>query len=93
MHRDCANKVIDGIAKLHQQGERTGASIRWIWELNQNAVDSGATSITIEITEKHIDFKHNGHEFTVYDLFQIVRQSSLKERIQTSEFKEGLNPK
>ena len=73
MHRDCANKVIDGIAKLQQQGEKTGASIRWIWELTQNAVDSGATSIIIEITDKFIDFKHNGHEFSAYDLFQIIR--------------------
>lgn len=69
-----ADKLIQGFEKLEENHAK-----RAIWELFQNAIDlSEQCEVIITITEKTIEFKHNGKPFTANTLSSLIKQVSSK---------------
>ena len=61
---------------------------RWIWELLQNAKDTVSVEdkvdIEIIITDKYLDFSHNGGFFTARNITNLVHQISSKEGTEST---------
>jgi hypothetical protein len=78
-YRQLAQKLSQHIENL---AEDPNTRIRWVWELIQNAKDVpnkfGKVFISIEITDTHLRFSHNGDPFRSSDLESIVSQYSSK---------------
>lgn len=69
-----ANKIIQGIKNLNNDDYD-----RAIWELFQNAIDlSKECHITVRLTDKTLDFCHNGELFTPMTLDCLFKQVSSK---------------
>lgn len=85
-----ANKIMDLLEKLQLDNDET-SSLRWIWELVQNAKDvvncTGKVNINISFDDisKIIKFEHNGRLFTTKNLVYLIEQVSTKERVNSGE--------
>lgn len=85
LETNVANKIMDLLEKLQLNNDET-SSLRWIWELIQNAKDvansTGKVNINISLDEdaKVIKFEHNGKLFTTKNLVYLIEQVSTKER-------------
>lgn len=87
-----ANKIMDLLEKLKLDNDEN-SSLRWVWELIQNAKDvvnkTGKVNINISFDqdEKIIKFEHDGKLFTTKNLVYLIEQVSTKERMKLG--KEG----
>lgn len=71
--------------RLRQLNQPTKSDCkRWFWELLQNADDSEASEISINITDKIVEFTHNGVPFNANTLFGLLYKFSSKSQNDTS---------
>lgn len=81
-------KLIDNLPKriakdiLFEFAEpNANATKRWIWELLQNAKDCAFTEgvdVKIQLTDKYIEFSHNGMPFSEEDIIGLLTKDSSK---------------
>ena len=65
--------------RLRQLNQPTESDCkRWFWELLQNADDSKATEVSININQRTVDFIHNGNPFNADTLFGLLYKFSSK---------------
>jgi len=54
---------------------------RWIWETPTNARDVATETgvvVSIEVTDSHLAFRHNGKPFDVHDVIHLIYHGSTK---------------
>lgn len=82
-NRSIADKILGRLRELKQTVKNNYG--RWAWELLQNAKDSVAdfddrkVSVEIELSERYVEFRHNGGYFTQKDIRGLINQISSKE--------------
>lgn len=85
-----AIKIRDKLTELRSK-DVIISSYRWIWELIQNAKDcpnsSGKIDIEInfDLTQRIVEFKHNGKLFSTKNIVYLIEQVSTKERTRDSK--------
>lgn len=80
-YKQVADKIREKLSAI--RNNRSASAKRWVWELLQNAKDIpnkfDKVSIEIElVSEKELQFKHNGNPFQIENITGLIRQVSSK---------------